>query len=152
MKKIPLTQGKFALVNDEDYEELSKYKWGFTHGYAKRSGPRPKQEKIYMHRVVIGAKHGQMVDHINGDKTDNRKNNLRFSTKSTNGMNRGKNKNNTSGFKGVFLAKGRGKKCWYARIWKNRMCYFLGYYYSPEEASMSYENAAKKYHGEFASI
>lgn len=153
MKKIKLTQGKYALVDDDDYEEASKHKWSFSHGYAKRSGPRPQSLKIYMHRVIMEAKTGQMVDHINGNGLDNRKSNLRFCNKSTNGMNRGKNKNNTSGYKGVSLCNDqKRRKKWMARICINRVWKQLGRFYTPQEASLAYQEASNKYHKEFSSI
>lgn len=150
MKKIPLTQGKFALVDDEDFEELSKYKWYYSCGYARRTGPRPRQERIYMHRTIMNPPKDKLIDHINHDTLDNRKNNLRISTKSTNGMNRGKNKNNSSGYKGVHFKKDKNK--WCARITIERKIIFLGYFNNPLDASLAYNNAAINIHKDFASI
>ena len=84
MKEIPLTQGQFAIVDDEDYERFSVYKWrvffakGTKSYYARRHSPMSlgKRSTIFMHRDVMGAKHGEMVDHINHDTLDNRKSNL----------------------------------------------------------------------------
>jgi len=150
MKKIELTQGKFALVDDDDYKELSKYKWCYSDGYAVRTGPRPLQERIIMHRVVNRTPFGLITDHINHNRLDNRKDNLRTCDKSKNGMNRGKNKNNTSGYKGVHFKKDKDK--WCARITIGRKIIFLGYFDNPEKASNAYHNAAINIHKEFASI
>jgi hypothetical protein len=85
-KMIPLTQGKFALVDDEDFEWLNQYKWRLRNGYAGRDssillGPR---RNILMHREVAGTPEGLFTDHANGNKLDNRRCNLRICNKSQN--------------------------------------------------------------------
>lgn len=151
MKLIPLTQGKFAIVDDEDFDLLNQWKWGYTHGYARRTGSRPEQQHIYMHRIILKVGVGQMVDHKNTDSLDNRKENLRLCTKSSNGMNRGKNKNNTSGYKGVELATDhKRRKPWSARIGFQGKQIKLGSFSTPQEASIAYNVAAMKYHKEYA--
>jgi len=121
MKKIPLTKGKFAIVDDEDFEFLNQWKWHFSDaGYAHRSqyirkGVGKYTSKIIrMHRIVNDTPEGLFTDHINQDKLDNRKSNLRVAGKSLNGLNRGKNKNNTSGHKGVYWDKWSDK--WKAEL------------------------------------
>ena len=111
MKKITLTQGKETIVDDDDYEILMEHKW-YAHKssrkkdkfYAERMAPvdsNGKQKIIHIHRVIINAPKGMQVDHINGNPLDNRRENLRICTNQQNGMNRGKPKDNTSGYKGV---------------------------------------------------
>jgi hypothetical protein len=160
MKKIPLTQGKFTLVDDEDYEELSKYKWfamkkvlrkGLVF-YAARNAPANsvshERGLLWMHRVIMNTPDGFDTDHINGDRLDNRRENLRICTHIENMQNQGKRENNTSGYKGVTFHK-REKK-WRAQVQMQGKRKTVGSYTSKEEAYLAYCEAAKKYHGDFA--
>lgn len=120
MQKIKLTKGYFALVDDDDFDRLSKTNWCITSGgYAKRgTKEHGKQTVHYMHRQIMNADKGYVVDHINGDKLDNRKSNLRLTNQSVNGHNRKHlNKNNTTGYKGISIDKKRNK--YVAEIWIN---------------------------------
>ena len=151
-KSIPLTQGKFALVDDEDFEYLNQYKWQISNnGYAVRqsriNGGNPKT--ILMHREIISPDTYLYVDHVNMDKLDNRRKNLRVCSNSQNQRNRKKQPNN-SGYKGVFFYK--EKKKWRASIWVDGKPLYLGLFESPELAANAYDEEAKKYFGEFARI
>jgi hypothetical protein len=147
-KQIQLTQGKFALVDDEDYCDLSQYKWSLaTCGYAQR-GTSPK---IYMHRQIMNAPTGMEVDHINGNRADNRKSNLRLCSHQQNLQARPRFKNNSSGFRGVNYEK-KGLKHWRARIELNGKKIDLGLYIDPRDAAIAYNNAARIIHGEFARL
>lgn len=150
MKQIPLTKGLSALVDDEDYEELMKFKWcAHSHGYAKRDeGGRKSKRVIYMHRVVARAMEGDHVDHINGNKLDNTRANLRICTHQENCCNRGVQSNNTSGAKGVSLLKSTGR--YMARIKQYGKSKYLGVFATPEEANAAYAKAAKEHFGEFS--
>ena len=157
MKKIPLTQNQYALVDDEDYESLSRHKWyanwnkGTKSFYTLRSrkiGDPVGPKQISMHRVITDCPKGMMVDHINHDTLDNRKCNLRICTSSQNQMNRGKQSNNTSGYKGVHWCKSGSK--WAAIIIVNKKYNHLGYFYSKEDAYSAYCMALEKYHGDFS--
>ena len=114
MKKITLTQGKEAIVDDDDYEMLMEYKWCAQKRitgifYVARSTPKDSSGKqkilLLMHREITNAPKGMEVDHINGNPLDNRKENLRICTNQQNAMNRGKRSDNTSGYKGVSYKK-----------------------------------------------
>jgi len=150
-KHIPLTQGKFALVDDRDYEELSKHKWYYEHGYARRDYQiAGKRHRVYMHKLIAGTPDGMHTDHINGDKLDNRAENLRVCSASENQMNSEKNKNSSSKYKGVSFYK-RDEK-WQAGIMLNRKDIYLGRFTSEIEAAKAYNEAAINYFGEFAKL
>jgi hypothetical protein len=151
MKLIPLTQGKFAIVDDEDFEMLSKFKWSATlYGktfYAMRTAHRMKMN-IFLHQMIITAPDGMEIDHINRNGLDNRRRNLRICTRSQNLANQGLHSNNTSGLKGVSWCRQTRK--WKAQISINHKHKNLGRFEDPEEAHAAYIKAAKKYFGEFA--
>ena len=107
MKSIALSQGQYALVDDEDFPSLSKHKWfahrdGHTY-YALRNINigKNKSTTIRMHRIILNTPDGMHTDHINGDGIDNRKGNLRICTKQQNDMSKRKYKKGTSAYKGV---------------------------------------------------
>jgi hypothetical protein len=153
VKTIELTKGKVALVDDEDYPELSRYKWQAAQRdgrwYAVRT-ERRKGKKVgtYMHRQILKPPLVLKTDHVNGNGLDNRKDNLRTCTDQQNGGNQGVRKNNTSGFKGVCLCK-RTKR-WAAAITIAFRTIHLGYYATVAEAAQAYNAAAINYYGAFA--
>lgn len=162
-KKIPLTQGQFAIVDDEDFEWLNRWKWcamrrGVGHPYyavTKESravvGEAEARRNIYMHRKVMRAPLGQEVDHIVCENTlDNRRSNLRFSTRHEQILNRGKYRTNKAGFKGVFECKTNGK--WRAQIAVSAVKISLGYFHEKIDAARTYDRAAIQYHGRFAKL
>ncbi len=165
MKKIPLAakrkckhSGKsFALVDDELYDELNKYHWSIsTNGYAQRRVKIGNRTSIiHMHRQIMGLTFGdkQCIDHINRDRLDNRKSNLRLCTRTENNHNMKLNKRNKSGAKGVYV---QSKKILRVSIMVNRKNIYLGTFpNTPEgfaQAKNAYNNAAIKYYGEFAYI
>lgn len=103
-KKIKLTQGKHAIVDDEDFERLSQYKWYYHHeGYAVRNSKENMRRRlISMHRIINNTPDGKVTDHINGDKLDNRKSNLRSCTHAENARNSKLRSDSSSGMKGVY--------------------------------------------------
>ena len=151
MKKIPLTQGKFALVDDDDFDELMKYKWHVSrNGYAVRNLPRKlaKSGTTLMHRFIFCATNiNKQIDHVNGNKLDNTRSNLRVATNQQNSFNRGRQHNNKSGFKGVCWDDGVRK--WRASIRLDGFQNYLGIYDDKESAYSAYMAAAKRCHGEF---
>jgi hypothetical protein len=153
MKTIPLTRGLVAIVDDEDYERLCEFKWhANSEGYAVRAvrNEERKQIRIRMHRLVLGIPidDPREVDHINGNRSDNRKGNLRICQRFENQANRKAQRNNSSGFKGVYWVK-RSKK-WTAQITSNGKSHSLGYFYTAEAAHWAYKKAADELHGNFA--
>lgn len=112
MKKVPLSKGKaFAIVDDSDFGSLTRWKWKLTNGYASRGIRSGKKVgTVFMHRVVNKTPDGLITDHINGDKLDNRKENLRSCTHSQNAGNRAST--NKHGLKGVAFHNGK----WHAHI------------------------------------
>lgn len=147
-RKIKLTQGKYAIVDAEDFEELNKFKWSVTpKGYVHRSS---HNTTLRIHRVIMSAPKGVQVDHINGNRLDNRKENLRLCNNSENQRNCRVRKTNKSGYKGVGSVYGGVTKVFRARINVNKKQINLGVFETAEEAFKAYQEAAKKYHGEFA--
>jgi hypothetical protein len=148
-KLIPLTQGKFAIVDADDYDWLNRYKWCVAKKrhifYAAR---RTNGEKISMHRVIMGATKGLLIDHKDGDGLNNRKSNLRLCTIAQNNRNSRPWQNSTSKYKGVSWSKSCRK--WQARIRPNRRTIYLGLFDNEIEAAVAYDRKAEELFGEFA--
>jgi hypothetical protein len=149
-RKIPLTQGKYAIVDPEDYEKLAKYKW-----YAKKNdrrfyaGRTVKRKDVQMHHAILKPPEGKFIDHINHNGLDNRKANLRFATRQQNGWNKYKQEGNySSQYKGVERVKSENK--WRARITCNGRVIFIGYFKDEKAAAMAYDAKAKKLFGDYA--
>lgn len=161
MKEIQLTQGKMALVDDEDFEWLSAWKWQAIKNkntfYACRAFHRNnslvERTTLSMH-VAIWEHHngpvpeGHTIDHIDRNSLDNQKSNFRRATPTQQGQNRGMQSNNTSGFIGVYLHKQSQK--YHARIGVERRKISLGLFDYPEEAARARDVASLQYYGEFA--
>lgn len=143
----------FALVDDEDFEFLSKFKWYAWRGkksktfYARchEPGCGRKHRKIYMHRLILYDAFGE-IDHINGQGLDNRRSNLRVVTHRQQMCNVGLRSDSRWKFKGI--QKHNNK--WMARITSSGVRHYIGLYSSQEEAARAYDCEAKKLHGEFA--
>lgn len=148
MKEIHLGNNIFALVDDEDFENLNQYKWyiGAT-GYTIR-GDFENGNGNYMHSHIMNTPQGSFTDHRDLNKLNNQKSNLRICNRSENGSNRGKQVNNTSGYKGVVWDKFNSK--WIAQIMVNQKHIKLGRYVDIEDAIEAYRVASIKYFGEFA--
>jgi len=149
--KIPLTKGHFAIVDESDFESLSKFNWHSHKGYAQRNFYSPqKQTTIKMHRQIMRAEDGKQVDHINGNKLDNRKCNLRICTNQQNTFNSSAHKNSTSKLKGVSWYKSGSK--WRAQISINQKRTHIGYFKTEQEAFDAYKKLAKQHYGEFSKV
>ncbi len=150
IKIINLTKGKEMIVDGDWHDMLSLVKWHVdSYGYARRTTYFDrKYGKDYVHRMIMGAKDGQIVDHINGDILDNRRGNLRLCSPKENSQNRKKNKTVTHRYKGI--RKKGGGAAWEALIKVDGKMKYLGRYKTQEEAGSAYNKAAVKYFGEFA--
>ncbi len=150
-KLIPLTKDKFAIVDADDYERLSKYKWhalqDSNNYYARK---RRGHGMVLMHRLLLNAPRGLVVDHINHNGLDNRKSNLRLCTVAENNQNSRPctRPNKWSKYKGVTFDKNR--KLFMAAIIHNKKRYFLGRFDSETDAAKAYDKKASELFGEFA--
>ena len=180
MKLIPLTKGKFAQVDDEDYEYLMQWKWRYkpnngeksTYGYACRTQRDTVAKKnlfVLMHRVIMNTPIGRVTDHIDGDPLNCQKDNMRICTRAENSKNQGKHttRETSSKYLGVYAHK---------MTWsingtnEQRVCYKwranIGFtdelgvrrriksklFESQEEAAIEFNRLAKIYKGEFARL
>lgn len=157
MKRINLTQNKVAIVDDQDYDWLSRRKWYAhkgTHGYyAVRNSKKCEGKKhlIRMHRAIMGLQYGdkQEIDHINHNGLDNRRCNLRVCTHRQNGYNQ-TSKTGSSKYKGVSWYKPYKK--WESYIDTNGKRQKLGYFDNEIDAAKAYNDKAKELFGEFACL
>lgn len=161
MARIDLGKGKFATVDDEDFESLSQFKWMVWPDhrtrieYAVRDATVSdygRKGYVGMHRHILGLGFGdkRCADHINHDTLDNRRANLRIATKSQNQMNQRIKATNTSGYKGVrFISE---HERWRADIRVRGVKKFLGNFVRPELAYAAYCAAALEHYGEFAQV
>jgi hypothetical protein len=149
MKKV--VNGHTILIDDEDVDKIKGYSIWVHHTkmyvYIEKTVDF-KRERYRLHRFLIDAPQDKYVDHINMNRLDNRKKNLRLCTNSQNLANTGLRKQNTSGYKGVSRSYSNSPKKWRARIQHK----FIGYYYTAEEASEAYNKEAKIIYGKFARL
>jgi hypothetical protein len=146
MRKIKLTKSKYAIVDDDYFEYLNQWKWYCNfYDYAVREiGGSKNKKRIYMHRLVNNTPENYLTDHINRNRLDNRKINLRTVNPTASILNRGINKNNTSGHKGIIWRK--DTKSWSARIKTNYKEIYLGCYKDIKEAIKARKKAELIYH------
>jgi hypothetical protein len=156
MKRIPLTQGQFALVDNEDFERLNRFKWyarwsKYTKSfYAMRNSATVdgSRSSVLLHREITGAKPSEQVDHKNHDTLDNRIENLRLCSISQNQANRRIDSDSSSGHKGVSWHRRIGK--FQARLGVLGKREHIGYFDSAEDAARAYAVRASQRFGEFA--
>jgi hypothetical protein len=148
---IPLTRGQFAIVDADDYPSLSKYTW-FAEGTPKNyyAVRKHKGKSIKMHRQITKAPDHLVVDHIDHSGLNNRKQDLRPCTFAQNCRNLRSTAKKTSKYKGVYWYKAQKK--WAAQITANKKSHHLGYFSNQTAAARAYDKAARKFHGDFASL
>lgn len=161
MKRIPLTRGKFAIVDDRDFKWLSKWHWQADRikhkrvppTYYARSHPTYNGPKLHMHREIMarmGLKQALQVDHKDGNSLNNRRGNLRSASNSQNNANKSKLSGYSSKFKGVSWDKARRK--WAAELTCGWRKYHIGRFEIEEEAARAYDYVARLKFGEFARL
>jgi len=147
-KEILITRGQVVIVNEQDYEELSKYKWYLIDGFAARTIKKDdKRTTIYMHRVIMDAPIGVSVYHINHNKLDNQRENLRL-VKGSARMHRRPSVKHSSKYRGVYWCKDKRK--WIAEIKVYKKQIRLGRFEVEKDAAIAYDEAARKYYGSLA--
>jgi hypothetical protein len=151
-KLIPLTQGQHAIVDDADYDFLMQWKWYVARGYAQRSirivrNGKSGQRALRLHNVLMSPPPGHIVDHINRNKLDNRRENLRITTQASNAKNASA-QIRTSAYKGVHWHKVTSK--WATKIRSEHRVYHLGVFVNEVDAALAYDHAARQLHGEYA--
>lgn len=159
MKYLPLTRGKWSIVDDEDYERLSRWKWYLMdeapNGYAARTIHlrQGKTRVQWLHYEIMGLRQAPrpfVVDHINGDRLDNRRSNLRYATWAQNAINRRpyKKPGASSQYKGISYCHRR--RVWRATLNFNNRRYHLGVFKKEYEAMVAYNCKVCQVAGEFA--
>lgn len=152
--QIPLTKGMYAIIDKEDYNLVSKYKWRVSSIQNKRFYAsteiyrREKSIHLLMHRFIMDAPKGMHVDHINHNTLDNRRSNLRICTRSQNYMNRLPYHGKSSIYKGVSWLSTKNR--WEASIKRDGKNIYLGRFMDEKEAAFAYDVAAMELFGEFA--
>lgn len=148
MKKIKLTKGHFAIVDDSDFDFLNQWKWYSHNGYGRRDAViEGKKRIIHLHRLLCD---GEEIDHINGNPSDNRRQNLRAVTHKQNLQNQRPQTGKSSKYKGVSWNK--TNKNWNAYIKNNRVKISLGVFKKEKDAARAYDKKAKELFGEFARL
>ena len=151
VRRIPLTLGKFALVDLQDYYQLVKFNWFVNfNGNTVYAIGKDRGKNVMMHRVIMNAPGHLFVDHIDHNGLNNTRSNLRLCSKAQNNCNKVSRKSATSKYKGVFC-KRAGEK-WLASIQHNGTKYHLGYFTDEIAAAKAYDEKAKELHGRFACL
>jgi hypothetical protein len=160
MREIELTQGKMAIVDDEDFEWLNSMTWCAARKTTPNAVRFVSQTSIWdrenersinisMHQMIMGRPlHGLVIDHVNGDPLDNRRANLRYATLADNVRNRKKYKATASRFKGIYWEPER--QCWRAAVWIGGKQKRLGRFKEERDAAAAYNEGAKLHYGAFA--
>jgi len=144
-----------VLIDDEDWERCKPYSWNIAwdkeadYFYVKTYDWKT-QKTLYLARFLCCCFDSNQVDHKDLNPLNNQKTNLRICSRLQNSQNKQKQKNNSSGYRGVYWCK--SSKCWKASIRVNKQRIYLGGYSTPEQAAEAYKQASLKYHGKFGRI
>ena len=153
MKVVQLNQGKTALVDDDDFERVSKFTWfACKNRYTFYAQTKKNKKTIMLHRLICDCPKGYVVDHINGDGLDNRKCNLRIVSMSINAINSKIYSHNTSGIKGVYFHQQRQKwiaQMGYHKDGKKKTLYLVAFD-NRDSAATAYRQAVEELHGQDA--
>jgi hypothetical protein len=144
--RIVLNDGSVAYVNPSDFHLVSNYVWHNHKGYARTRSPG--SQMFFMHTLIIGVEDGKVTDHKDGDKLNNRRENLRFATIQGNVTNSRIKPNKSSGYRGVSKCHRRFK----AIICSHGNTVYLGRFATAEEAARAYDAKARELHGDFATL
>ena len=157
-KQIPLTQGQFAIVDDEDFEMVCQQKWhlmrqkrknyAISSVYLRPKGGTYIMQTLYLHRFIMRPPKGMEIDHKDHNGLNCQRDNMRICTHAENDRNSRSHVNSTSKYKGVFHDRLKGR--WKASIRCNQRNINLGYFSSEVEAAQAYDAKAKEMFGEFA--
>ena len=142
-----MKNGASFIFDAEDEPLIKSHSWSFARGHIRTA---VNGRTVYLHRLIMGCPDNAEIDHINMDKTDNRRCNLRVATHAENQRNRNAHKGNASGYKGVCLNKRTGK--FFAYINSNHQRHYLGSFTDKKDAACAYDRAALKLHGQFAKL
>jgi len=150
VKFIKLSNEKYAIVDEDMFDELSSYKWSYSNGYVYRkiTNKEGKRTSLYMHRFIMNPRKNLVIDHIDRDKTDNRVCNLRQCTQKENLANAIGQRNTSSKYRGVTRIKSTGR--FLSRIVHNRKNYHLGVYSNENDAAQAYNDKMIELFGEYA--
>jgi hypothetical protein len=147
VRLIPLGDGFYAYVDAADYQWLSQWQWHMHGGYAAR---REKGKRVYMHRQIMHPRKDKLVDHVDGNRANNCRSNLRICNHKENQRNQRKQAGARSRFKGVYYDKRCSK--WFAQCWYAGRLHALGFFGDQVEAARAYDRAAAERFGEFARL
>lgn len=155
MRKMKLTQNKYALVDDEDYELVSRWKWHAAKVSCRSNTlyavTRIAGKTMYMHRLILNVPKGKVTDHINGDGLDNRRSNIRICSQKQNVANSKRARRGRSKYKGVYWHKAAKKWCvQLGRRGENRK--YLGLFEDEQAAALAYNKAAEELYGSYARL
>lgn len=151
MKTIPLNGDAVALVDDADYEAMSKFRWRLNEqGHHQYAVAHIDGKTVSMHRLIMNTPEGMETDHVNGCGIDNRRCNLRTCTTQQNQYNRPRKRKGNCPFKGVYYREDEGH--YVAHISIDGKLEYLGYFDDPVQAAMAHDEMAIKHHGEFARL
>lgn len=155
MKRIPLTKGQYALVDDADFDMVNQHSWVYTkhntNHYAHTTiSEGGRRKTVKMHRMILNAPNGKEVDHKNNNGLDNRRSNIRLCTRSQNQANSNVKSNSLTGIKGVHQRKDNGR--WRAHAHRDGKRVWLGHFDTAKEATMAYVTYIKQFDGEFTKL